>query len=171
MAGTKKAAKRQASAPKAKAVSKRISKAVAKKAPTSRKAPATKTARETARKAAARPKALAKPPARATRGPAKRGEKAATRRHASKGAKESKLPAPVLRAVKVKQLDPLAKCGPATSVEQLFRVDEDTNGHATVHLVFLDRHGWYCVHGPRCAAVADVHLHTRTLQRARAGRR
>jgi hypothetical protein len=68
---------------------------------------------------------------------------------------------PVIRLVKVKELDPIAKCGPATSVEQLFRVDEQANGQATVHLVFFDRHGWYCVHGPRCAAVTDVHSHTR----------
>jgi hypothetical protein len=75
---------------------------------------------------------------------------------------------PVVRLVKVKELDPVTKCGPGTSVEQLFRVDEELGGQATVHLVFYDKHGWYCVHGPRCAAVADVHSHTRSQQRARA---
>jgi hypothetical protein len=106
---------------------------------------------------------------RATTRPAR----AAKRGSAKKGARRvpPKPPAPVIRVVKVKQLDPFAKCGPGTSVEQLFRVDEDTNGHATVHLVFLDRHGWYCVHGPRCAAVADVHSHNKSQHRARAGGR
>jgi hypothetical protein len=25
-----------------------------------------------------------------------------------------------------------------------------------MHLVFFDRHGWYCEHGKQCAAVTDV---------------
>jgi hypothetical protein len=79
-----------------------------------------------------------------------------------RGGKKAAPPQPVIRLVKIKALDPVAKCGPATSVEQLYRVDEQANGQATVHLVFFDRHGWYCVHGPRSAAVADVHSHTRT---------
>jgi hypothetical protein len=124
------------------------------------KAPAKTPAKLATAKSAAPSKRAAKPPARATRGAKKKGRRV-----------PPKPPVPVVRVVKVKELDPLAKCGPATSVEQLFRVDEDTNGHAIVHLVFLDRHGWYCVHGPRCAAVADVHSHTRTHQRARAGGR
>ena len=114
-------------------------------------------------------KAAPKPGPRTTR-------KRATKRPAagrSKGRRVAprKPEIPVVRVVKVRQLDPIAKCGPGTSVEQLFRVDEQAGSHATVHLVFFDRHGWYCVHGPRCAAVADVHSHNKTQQRARAGGR
>lgn len=90
----------------------------------------------------------------------------ATRR----GARQKTVAPQLVRVVKVRELDPIAKCGPATSVEQLFRVDELTGRESTVHLVFFDRHGWYCVHGPRCAAVSDVHSHTRSAQRARSGR-
>jgi len=74
------------------------------------------------------------------------------------------------RLVRVKALDPCARCGPNTSVEQLYRVDEQVAGTATVHLVFFDRHGWYCVHGASCVAVRDVHAELKA-QRAGAGRR
>ena len=53
----------------------------------------------------------------------------------------------------IRALDPTRKCGPGTSVERLLRVDEKANGRTTAHLVFLDRHGWYCEHGPSCPAV------------------
>lgn len=53
----------------------------------------------------------------------------------------------------VRELDPIRKCGPGTSVEQLYRVDESNQGNTRVHLVFLDRHGWYCEHGRECPAV------------------
>jgi hypothetical protein len=57
---------------------------------------------------------------------------------------------------RIKALDPQAACGQATTVTQLFRVDDlPTNGTAT-HLVFHDRHGWYCEHGRECPAVAAV---------------
>ena len=56
----------------------------------------------------------------------------------------------------VRQLDPLAKCGPATSVQQLYRVDESVDGKGRSHLVFFDRHGWYCEHGRNCPAVAHA---------------
>ncbi|GJG88517.1 hypothetical protein tb265_36980 [Gemmatimonadetes bacterium T265] len=78
--------------------------------------------------------------------------------------------APVTRLVRIKALDPCARCGPNTSVEQLYRVDEQVAGTATVHLVFFDRHGWYCVHGASCVAVRDVHAELKA-QRAGAGRR
>ena len=58
--------------------------------------------------------------------------------------------------MRVKELDPVRLCGPATSVEQLYRVDESVNGRRTIHLVFFDRHGWYCEHGRDCVAVRDV---------------
>jgi hypothetical protein len=63
---------------------------------------------------------------------------------------------PVEREVRVRALDPVARCGPNTSVEQLYRVDEAINGRKTVHLVFFDRHGWYCEHGRDCIAVRDA---------------
>ncbi len=78
--------------------------------------------------------------------------------------------APATRLVRVKALDPCARCGPNTSVEQLYRVDEQVAGTATVHLVFFDRHGWYCVHGASCVAVRDVHAELKA-QRAGAGHR
>jgi hypothetical protein len=53
----------------------------------------------------------------------------------------------------VKQLDPVAKCGPGTSVSLLYRVDEREEARHVVHLVFVDRHGWYCEHGAECPAV------------------
>ena len=38
------------------------------------------------------------------------------------------------RTVRVRTLDPQAKCGAGTSVERLFRVDETTKGTVTTHL-------------------------------------
>lgn len=64
-------------------------------------------------------------------------------------------PAPVVR-VAVKSLDPLRKCGPNTSVQFLYRVDEQVDGRSTPHLVFFDRHGWYCEHGRTCPAVGHA---------------
>jgi hypothetical protein len=58
--------------------------------------------------------------------------------------------------VQVKALDPVAKCGPNTSVEELYRVNEVVGDVATVHLVFLDHYGWYCIHGRDCRAVSDA---------------
>jgi hypothetical protein len=54
---------------------------------------------------------------------------------------------------RVRELDPHDKCGPGTTVQQLYRVDESNNGASRVHLVFLDRHGWYCEHNRDCPAV------------------
>ena len=73
-----------------------------------------------------------------------------------------KRPDSLVRVV-ISELDPVRKCGPGTSVVCLFRVIEKREGRETRHLVFLDRHGWYCEHGPDCAAVA--------LARRKAGRR
>ena len=58
--------------------------------------------------------------------------------------------------VAVKPLDPLRKCGPNTSVQFLYRVDEQVDGRSTAHLVFFDRHGWYCEHGRTCPAVGHA---------------
>jgi hypothetical protein len=82
------------------------------------------------------------------------------------------LPPAAVRLIKVRELDPYARCGPDTSVEQLFRVDESLDGRPVVHIVYLDRHGWYCYHGRTCPAVADVQRELRsqgrTATRARA---
>ena len=56
----------------------------------------------------------------------------------------------------VRELDPLSKCGNGTSVQKLFRVDERIDGVVRPHLVFFDRHGWYCDHGRDCPAVAPA---------------
>jgi len=57
---------------------------------------------------------------------------------------------------RVRALDPQEKCGAATSVQELYRVDEDLGNGKAHHLVFFDRHGWYCLHGPHCPAVAQA---------------
>lgn len=73
------------------------------------------------------------------------------------GRRASTRVAPVLeRTVRVRALDPVAKCGPATSVTELYRVDETVGGRVAAHLVFLDHHGWYCIHGRECRAVRDA---------------
>ena len=75
----------------------------------------------------------------------------------SKTRKGSAPAMPPVRTVAIRQLDPQRKCGPGTSVQHLFRVDEQRDGrHAGTHLVFFDRHGWYCEHGRSCPAVDDV---------------
>ena len=60
------------------------------------------------------------------------------------------------RRVAIKPLDPIEKCGPDTSVQFLYRVDESVDGRSTAHLVFFDRHGWYCEHGRTCPAVGHA---------------
>jgi hypothetical protein len=60
----------------------------------------------------------------------------------------------------VRELDPLSKCGHGTSVQKLFRVDERVDGVVRPHLVFLDRHGWYCDHGRECPAVSQARKRT-----------
>jgi hypothetical protein len=56
----------------------------------------------------------------------------------------------------VRALDAAKKCGPGTSVQLLYRVDETNGKDARAHLVFFDKHGWYCEHGRDCAAVAHA---------------
>ena len=56
--------------------------------------------------------------------------------------------------VSVRELDPQRKCGPGTSVQFLYRVDIVEERASAAHLVFFDRHGWYCEHGRTCPAVA-----------------
>jgi hypothetical protein len=53
----------------------------------------------------------------------------------------------------VERLDPRANVGPRTGVEALVRVR--LRAVEAPHLVFHDRHGWYCeAHGATCPAVA-----------------
>lgn len=65
-------------------------------------------------------------------------------------------PASATRLMRIRELDPQAACGQGTTVMQLFRVDDLPFGNDTTHLVFFDRHGWYCAHGRECPAVAAV---------------
>lgn len=52
----------------------------------------------------------------------------------------------------VESLDPRANVGPRTGVLALVRVR--IRASEAPHLVFHDRHGWYCeTHGPTCPAV------------------
>ena len=74
---------------------------------------------------------------------------------AGRGTRKATVPMPVVR-VAVRELDPQRKCGEGTSVQFLYRVDETIDGRATAHLVFFDRHGWYCEHGRTCPAVAHA---------------
>ena len=55
--------------------------------------------------------------------------------------------------MRIRELDPQERCGSGTTVTQLYLVDRLPNDPGVKHLVFLDRHGWYCVHGRDCPAV------------------
>jgi hypothetical protein len=63
---------------------------------------------------------------------------------------------PQRKVVRVLDLDPFEKCGRGTSVQRLIRVDEVIDQAREAHLVFFDRHGWYCEHGPTCPAVGHA---------------
>lgn len=73
--------------------------------------------------------------------------------------------APVVR-VHVKPLEPRTKCGAGTSVQYLLRVDETVDGRTTTHMVFFDRHGWYCEHGRNCPAVGHAKKYQGHIARA-----
>ena len=75
--------------------------------------------------------------------------------------------APPAVRIDIKELDPLRKCGPGTSVQVLLRVIERIDGKSTSHLVFFDKYGWYCDHGPACPAVGYARKSMR--RRARVG--
>ena len=53
-------------------------------------------------------------------------------------------------------LDPWLRCGPDTTVTELWKVREKREKEITYHVVYFDRYGWYCEHGPGCKAVAEV---------------
>jgi hypothetical protein len=67
--------------------------------------------------------------------------------------------APERKVVRVLDLDPFEKCGRGTTVQRLIRVDEMIDHAREAHLVFLDRHGWYCEHGRTCPAVGHARKH------------
>jgi hypothetical protein len=67
----------------------------------------------------------------------------------------------VARRVRIRAMDPVEMCGKGTSVTALYRVDEVVEQTKIHHLVFFDRHGWYCEHGKQCSAVSDVQKFTR----------
>ncbi|HJR63839.1 MAG TPA: hypothetical protein VJ803_09035 [Gemmatimonadaceae bacterium] len=83
----------------------------------------------------------------------RRGAKRATR------GKVGREPGTPVRLMRIRALDPHAACGPGTTVMQLYRVDDLPTDSAVTHLVFFDRHGWYCEHGRDCPAVAAVRKH------------
>lgn len=66
------------------------------------------------------------------------------------------------RTVRIREMDPLDKCGRGTTVTRLYRVEERLDQTTIHHLVFFDRHGWYCEHGKACGAVSDVQKFTRS---------
>jgi hypothetical protein len=85
--------------------------------------------------------------------------------NAARAAKAAAAAAAVQYAVK--PLDPQRKCGPGTSVQFLYRVDERTvDNRNTTHLVFFDRHGWYCEHGRTCPAVGHARKYNGQIARA-----
>ena len=75
--------------------------------------------------------------------------------------KQAERVAPAVRYT-IKALDSQRKCGPATSVQLLFRVDERrADKGVTTHLVYFDKHGWYCEHGRSCPAVVVAKKYSR----------
>jgi hypothetical protein len=68
----------------------------------------------------------------------------------------------VKRTVRISAMDPAQKCGKGTTVTQLYRVEERLDQTRIHHLVFFDRHGWYCEHGKQCGVVKDVQKFTRS---------
>jgi hypothetical protein len=68
----------------------------------------------------------------------------------------------VKRSIKIRPMDPVEKCGKGTSVTQLYQVQERLDETRINHLVFFDRHGWYCEHGKQCGVVKDVQKFTRS---------
>lgn len=91
--------------------------------------------------------------------------KSIAKARANDGRGRSQAPAPVVRFA-VKPLEPQAKCGAGTSVQYLFKVDQTVDGKSTSHLVFFDRHGWYCEHGRNCPAVGHAKKYQGHMARA-----
>lgn len=161
-------AKAPSTRPSATPLASPVRKAAAQKAAPAKPAPA-KAAVRPASKPAPVTRVTASPKASAptVAAPKRKGAAVAGTRRPLPGKGGRRPAVPATRLVRIKALDPCSRCGPNTSVEQLYRVDEQVAGTATVHLVFFDRHGWYCVHGATCVAVRDVHAE---LKAQRAGR-
>jgi hypothetical protein len=81
-------------------------------------------------------------------------------RRSIKGRRKEK--SEVKRTVRIRPIDPIEKCGKGTTVTRLFRVQEQLDQIRINHLVFFDRHGWYCEHGKQCGVVKDVQKFTRS---------
>jgi hypothetical protein len=79
-------------------------------------------------------------------------------RRSIKGRRKAKTE--VRRSVKIRAVDPLGMCGKGTTVTRLYRVEEKLDDSRIHHLVFFDRHGWYCEHGKQCSVVKDVQKFT-----------
>jgi hypothetical protein len=110
------------------------------------------------RKAAAKPRNQEKTAKRARTGTGTRSSKHAAATKAAKpvrttARKARRSPPPPDSTFRVRELDPVQKCGAGTSVQRMFRVDEASGGVVRPHLVFFDRHGLYCEHGRDCPAV------------------
>jgi hypothetical protein len=90
----------------------------------------------------------------------------ATRNGRVRGRPFQPKPPPERRVIRVLELDPLEKCGRGTSVQRLIRVDEMIDEAREAHLVFLDRHGWYCEHGRSCPAVGHARKHAENGMRS-----
>ncbi|MDB4890177.1 MAG: hypothetical protein JWL61_2032 [Gemmatimonadetes bacterium] len=86
--------------------------------------------------------------------PAKKAKPVAVRKRTAPAKKTTPLK-PAIK-VDIKELDPIRKCGPGTSVQVLLKVVERVDGKSTNHLVFFDKYGWYCDHGRNCPAVAHA---------------
>ncbi len=136
-----------------------------------------KPARKSARSASTKKKVGRTAPVRAggkkvtrttVRKPAMRREASMPKVKPISAAKSKARPAaaPSTMRVVVKPLEPQAKCGAGTSVQYLFRVDENVDGRTTTHLVFFDRHGWYCEHGRNCPAVGHAKKYQGHIARA-----
>jgi len=109
---------------------------------------------DTSRKPRSKSKSEATPKLKSAGGPkALRGKKALRKSAKIVAAAKASAPTELMR---IRELDPQAACGQGTTVMQLFRVDDLPFGDDTTHLVFFDRHGWYCAHGRECPAVAAV---------------
>ena len=115
--------------------------------------------------------------------PTAKGRKSVGRKVKPKAAKGAGANAPAVRTkveiekpvLVFRELDPVRVCGERTTVVRLFRVDETISrsaaekrgsrsllaGGRQSHLVFNDRHGWYCEHGRSCHAVTAVMRHAR----------
>lgn len=76
-------------------------------------------------------------------------------------------PTKPVSSFRVRELDPAQRCGTGTSVQRLFRIDESIDGAIKPHLVFFDRHGWYCEHGRDCPAVPHAQHAQRTFGTAK----